>query len=385
MRRASSLGLGTAGSILMIGLVGGWARSRYPVFGAIPEPAQRLLMDIGLIVFIAVVGLHAGPHAVEAYRASGGSFFASIFVAGVIVTTVPLAVGTLVGRYVLKLSPLMLVDGLHARRSSPAPRVPGRPVAARLSGSAAPRVPPSPAVPVAAGPRAASSRLRAPSAARRRGCRVPSPPAHAPAPSARALAASRPPWAPSQAGRAGAGPLRARARRRRPAPCAGSRDAPYARRPPRLPLRHPRRLRPARYPNVAGPRPAAGLPGPGRSPPLRALRLAALDTSFFVGSTAVAAWSRPAPGGSPRAPRGPRPAAPGGGRPSRRGCTTVVPRSRVSLAPLARGRRARRVVAHDDVHAVHVRRARAVPRLVAVPRRERIPAHGGRARRRRRR
>jgi putative transport protein len=107
-----ALGLGTAGSILMIGLIGGWARSRYPVFGAIPEPAQRLLMDIGLIVFIAVVGLHAGPHAVEAYRESGGSFFASIFAAGVIVTTAPLAVGTLVGRYVLKLSPLMLVGGL---------------------------------------------------------------------------------------------------------------------------------------------------------------------------------------------------------------------------------------------------------------------------------
>jgi len=30
------LGLGTAGSILVVGLVAGWARSRYPVFGAIP-------------------------------------------------------------------------------------------------------------------------------------------------------------------------------------------------------------------------------------------------------------------------------------------------------------------------------------------------------------
>ena len=107
-----AFGLGSAGSILVIGLLGGWARSRYPVFGAIPEAAQRLLMDIGLIVFIAVVGLHAGPHAVEAYRESGGSFFASIFVAGVIVTSLPLTVGTLVGRYVLKLSPLMLVGGL---------------------------------------------------------------------------------------------------------------------------------------------------------------------------------------------------------------------------------------------------------------------------------
>jgi len=106
------LGLGTAGSILVVGLLAGWARSRYPVFGAIPEPAQRLLMDIGLIVFIAVVGIHAGPHAVEAYRTSGGAFFASIFVAGIIVTVVPLAAGTLVARYMLGMGPLMTLGGL---------------------------------------------------------------------------------------------------------------------------------------------------------------------------------------------------------------------------------------------------------------------------------
>jgi putative transport protein len=106
------LGLGTAGSILVIGLVAGWARSRYPVFGSIPEPAQRLLMDIGLIVFIAVVGMQAGPHAMEAYHASGGAFFARIVVAGMIVTIVPLAVGTIVARYLLKLSPLMTLGSL---------------------------------------------------------------------------------------------------------------------------------------------------------------------------------------------------------------------------------------------------------------------------------
>jgi putative transport protein len=107
-----SLGLGTAGSILVIGLAAGWARSRYPVFGSIPEPAQRLLMDIGLIVFIAVVGLHAGPHAVAAYRESGGSFFASIFFAGMIVTMVPLAVGALAARLLFGMSPLMALGGL---------------------------------------------------------------------------------------------------------------------------------------------------------------------------------------------------------------------------------------------------------------------------------
>ena len=82
------------------------------MFGAIPEPAQRLLMDIGLIVFIAVVGLHAGPHAVDAYRTSGGAYFVRIFTAGVIVTTIPLAVGTITARYALKMSPLMILGGL---------------------------------------------------------------------------------------------------------------------------------------------------------------------------------------------------------------------------------------------------------------------------------
>ena len=106
------LGLGTSGSILVVGLVAGWARSRYPVFGSIPEPAQRLLIDIGLIVFIAVVGLHAGPHAVEAYRESGAAFFASILVAGMVVTVLPLAVGTVAAHFVFKMSPLMILGGL---------------------------------------------------------------------------------------------------------------------------------------------------------------------------------------------------------------------------------------------------------------------------------
>jgi putative transport protein len=106
------LGLGTAGSILVIGLVAGWMRSRYPVFGAFPDPAQRLLMDVSLIFFIVVVGLHAGPHAVEAYHTSGSAYFASIFIAGMIVTTVPLTVGVITARYVLKMSPLMALGGL---------------------------------------------------------------------------------------------------------------------------------------------------------------------------------------------------------------------------------------------------------------------------------
>ena len=108
----AALGLGTSGSILLVGLLAGWARSRYPVFGAIPVPAQRLLMDIGLTVFIAVVGLKAGPHALEAYEKSGGSFFASIFLGGMVVTVLPLAAGAFFARKILGMNPMMAMGAL---------------------------------------------------------------------------------------------------------------------------------------------------------------------------------------------------------------------------------------------------------------------------------
>ncbi len=106
------LGLGTAGSILVVGLVAGWGRSHYPVFGSMPEAAQRVLADVGLIVFIAIVGLGAGPHAVEAYQQRGGAFFASIFFGGMIVTSVPPLVGLVIGRWIFKMNPLMVLAGV---------------------------------------------------------------------------------------------------------------------------------------------------------------------------------------------------------------------------------------------------------------------------------
>jgi putative transport protein len=106
------LGLGTAGSILVIGLVAGWAQSHYPVFGSIPEAAQRVLADIGLTVFIAIVGLTAGPHAVEAYVQRGGGFFASIFFGGMIVTMVPSLVAMVTGRWIFRMNPLMVLAGV---------------------------------------------------------------------------------------------------------------------------------------------------------------------------------------------------------------------------------------------------------------------------------
>ena len=114
-----TIGLGAAGSILIVGVLAGWFRSRYPVLGSIPEPAQRLLMDLGLTVFVALIGLKAGPHAVEAYHARGGTFFVQIFLSGVVVTRSRSSSRAFVGRFVLRMDPLMLLGGLAGAQTCP--------------------------------------------------------------------------------------------------------------------------------------------------------------------------------------------------------------------------------------------------------------------------
>jgi putative transport protein len=106
------MGLGTSGSILVVGLVAGWLRSRTPIFGAVPEPARRLLTDIGLVVFIAIIGLTAGPHAVEALGERGVSYFAKVFFAGAIVTMAGPLIGTLFGYWILKMNPVLILSGI---------------------------------------------------------------------------------------------------------------------------------------------------------------------------------------------------------------------------------------------------------------------------------
>lgn len=96
------LGLGSSGSILVVGLLAGWGQKRFPLIGAIPESAQQILIDIGLIVFIAVVGLKAGPHAVEAIKEGGVEMVLKILGAGAISTLVGPILGFMVGRFILK-------------------------------------------------------------------------------------------------------------------------------------------------------------------------------------------------------------------------------------------------------------------------------------------
>jgi putative transport protein len=97
--------LTASGGALIMGLVFGWLRSTFPAFGRIPEAAMWVFDMVGLSVFIAVVGLSAGPTFITGLQKSGISL---VFV-GLVAAVLPHAVAILFGRYVLKMNPLILL------------------------------------------------------------------------------------------------------------------------------------------------------------------------------------------------------------------------------------------------------------------------------------
>ncbi len=93
--------LSTSGGALIAGLVLGWLRSKHPTFGRIPEPAVWIFNNVGLNMFIAVVGISAGPTFVSGLEQVGWQ----LLVAGAIATTVPLLIGLWVGAKIFKFHP----------------------------------------------------------------------------------------------------------------------------------------------------------------------------------------------------------------------------------------------------------------------------------------
>ncbi len=102
------LTLGIGGGVLVAGLIFGWLRAVHPTFGQIPGSAQWIFTDLGLNLFIACVGLMAGPKALQAIKTTGPS----IFLAGIILTLAPHILGIAFGKTVLKLNPVLLLGAL---------------------------------------------------------------------------------------------------------------------------------------------------------------------------------------------------------------------------------------------------------------------------------
>ncbi len=89
-----SLGLGSAGGILLAGLIFGWLRSRYPMFGRFPVPAMWVFEVLGLHLFLAAVGISSGPAFVTGLAKRG----AGLLLAGMAVSLVPHVVTLLAGQ-----------------------------------------------------------------------------------------------------------------------------------------------------------------------------------------------------------------------------------------------------------------------------------------------
>jgi len=109
-----SVGLGSAGGLLASGLAIGYLRSIHPTFGRMPSAARWILMEFGLLIFMAGVGLRAGADIVETFLAAGPT----LVLAGISVTTIPIACGYVFGRKVLKIHPVLLIGGITGSMTS---------------------------------------------------------------------------------------------------------------------------------------------------------------------------------------------------------------------------------------------------------------------------
>ena len=110
------LTLSTSGGALISGLFFGWLRSVRPTFGRIPSSTVWFMNSVGLNVFIAVVGISSGPGFVAGLKALGFS----LFLWGVVVTTVPLILAMYVGKYLFRFDDAIVLGCCSGARTTTA-------------------------------------------------------------------------------------------------------------------------------------------------------------------------------------------------------------------------------------------------------------------------
>lgn len=108
--------LSTAGGALISGLICGWLRSVRPTFGRIPTSTVWFMNSVGLNIFIAIVGISAGPGFVNGLRTQG----ISLFLWGAVATTVPIVLGMYVGKYIFRFHDAILLGIVSGARTTTA-------------------------------------------------------------------------------------------------------------------------------------------------------------------------------------------------------------------------------------------------------------------------
>lgn len=108
--------LSTSGGALISGLVCGWLRSKHPTFGHIPQPAIWLMNNLGLNMFIAVIGITSGPTFVSGLQQMGFS----VFLVGIVATSLPLLLGVIIGSKIFKFRPAINLGCVAGGRTTTA-------------------------------------------------------------------------------------------------------------------------------------------------------------------------------------------------------------------------------------------------------------------------
>ena len=93
--------ISTSGGTLISGLIFGWLRSKRPSFGRIPKEAVWIMNNLGLNMFIAVIGITSGPSFVSGIKEVGFG----LFLAGIVCTSLPLILSVIIGHKIFKFRP----------------------------------------------------------------------------------------------------------------------------------------------------------------------------------------------------------------------------------------------------------------------------------------
>jgi putative transport protein len=110
------LTLSTAGGALVAGIVGGWLRSVRPTFGRIPTPTVWFMNSVGLNIFIAIVGISAGPGFINGLKTQG----MGLFLWGAVATTVPLVAGMFIAKYLFRFHDALTLGIVSGARTTTA-------------------------------------------------------------------------------------------------------------------------------------------------------------------------------------------------------------------------------------------------------------------------
>ncbi|WED28117.1 aspartate:alanine antiporter [Vibrio sp. DW001] len=112
-----TFGLGNAVGLLLAGITLGFLRANHPTFGYVPQGALNMVKDLGLMFFMAGIGLSAGGNLFTFMNQTG----LQIILISLIVSVVPVVLAYLVGAYVFKMNRALLFGAIiGARTCAPA-------------------------------------------------------------------------------------------------------------------------------------------------------------------------------------------------------------------------------------------------------------------------